>query len=54
MTDPDQIDMMDEHELREELRKAVVTIERQRRGEFICVKCGLRKQVNIDKEDIPW
>jgi hypothetical protein len=57
MSEPDQIDMMPEDELRTELRAAVkllfecrkriatleATIEQLRRGEFICIKCGLRK-----------
>jgi len=50
----DQIDMMSEDELREELRKSLVTIEAQRRGEFICSKCGFRQEEKIDLDEIPF
>lgn len=52
--EPDQIDMMSEIELREEFRRALATIEAQRKGEFICSKCGLRQQGQVDKDDIPF
>lgn len=52
--EPDQIDMMSEEELRVELRDALIKIEAQRRGEFICSKCGLRKQEQVDTDEIPF
>ncbi|MFA7256023.1 MAG: hypothetical protein WC047_00410 [Kiritimatiellales bacterium] len=52
--EPDQIDMMTESELRIELRTALIKIESQRRGEFVCLKCGLRQQEEINLNDIPF
>jgi hypothetical protein len=49
---PDQIDMMTEEELRSELRQALLTIDAQRMGEFICSKCGLRQQPPSDSDEI--
>lgn len=51
---PDHIDMMTEEELRTELRTALVKIEEQRRGEFVCGKCLLRQNPQVTLDDLPF